>query len=185
MGKLIQFNMMTVDGFFEGINKEIDWHNVDGEFNDYAVDQLDSAAALIFGRKTYELMAGYWPSQEAETNDPVVAEKMNTISKVVFSSTLNKPDWNNTRLYKNNVEKVVSDLKKNTDKDIFVFGSANLSEALIRFKLFDEFHIMLNPVILGKGIPLFRNKSGRINLTLYQTRVFKSGNILLRYLPKY
>ena len=81
MSKMILFNMMSIDGFFEGSNKEIDWHNVDNEFNDFAIEQLNKASLLIFGRLTYELMASHWPSPSARSNDPIVAEKMNSIPK--------------------------------------------------------------------------------------------------------
>ena len=104
MRKLFVFNLVTLDGYFEGPNREIDWHNVDAEFNEYAIDMLNSVDALIFGRVTYELMASYWPTPDVIKNDPIVAEKMNTLPKIVFSRTLEKVEWNNTRLVKANIE---------------------------------------------------------------------------------
>ena len=185
MGKLILFNMMTVDGYFEGEDQSLEWHHVVTEFNDFAIEQLNSSDILVFGRVTYELMAGYWPSKDALKNDPVVAEKMNSISKIIFTKTMDKATWINTRHFRDHPELVIVELKKNSTKNIYVFSSAYLSETFNRFKLFDEFRIMLNPIILGKGIPLFNNIPGQINLTLHQSRVFKSWNILLQYLPKY
>jgi dihydrofolate reductase len=183
MKKIILFNMMTLDGFFEGPEKEIDWHNVDEEFNDFAIGQLDEASLLIFGRITYQLMAGYWPTEDAVKNDPVVAAKMNSIPKVVFSNLLVRTDWNNTILRKGNVSEVVGELKKEYDKDIFIFGSGNLAMSLASKNLIDEYRIMVNPVLLGRGNPLFRALPGKINLKLISTKVFRSGNVLLCYEP--
>jgi dihydrofolate reductase len=90
MRKIIFQVMVSLDGFFEGLNREIDWHNVDGEFNDYAIDLLNNVDTLLFGRVTYQLMAGYWPTTTAITNDPIVADKMNSLSKIVFSKTLQR-----------------------------------------------------------------------------------------------
>src|SRR5215475_12796140 len=97
MRKLFSFNMMTLDGFFEGATPwDISWHNVDDEFNEFAIEQMETIGTLLFGRVTYEGMANYWPSPEALTNDPVVAGLMNSIPKIVFSKTLDKVEWNNT-----------------------------------------------------------------------------------------
>jgi dihydrofolate reductase len=100
MRKVIVFNMVTLDGFIEGPNREIDWHNTDGEFNDYSINQLDFADGLIFGRVTYQLMVSYWPTQSAQKDDPIVAGRMNDLPKIVFSRTLERVEWNNTRLVK-------------------------------------------------------------------------------------
>lgn len=100
MGQLIFFNMMTLDGFFESENKELDWHTVDDEFNKFSIDQLNSADNLIFGRKTYEMMADYWPTKKAKSDDPIIAKKMNSIEKIVFSKMLDNTNWENTILYR-------------------------------------------------------------------------------------
>jgi dihydrofolate reductase len=183
MKKIILFNMVTLDGFFEGPDKEIDWHNVDEEFNDFAIDQLDEASVLIFGRITYELMAGYWPTSDALKNDPAVAEKMNSLPKVVFSNMLVRADWNNTVLKKGNIFETINDLKETHDKDIFIFGSGNLAMTLTNLNLIDEYRLMLNPVLLGRGNPLFSSLAERLKLRLINSRVFRSGNVLLCYEP--
>ena len=90
--------MVTVDGYFAGPNGEIDWHQVDAEFNDFAIHQLNSADLLLFGRVTYQLMADYWPTPMAIKDDAIIAKKMNTINKLVFSKTLETAEWENTRL---------------------------------------------------------------------------------------
>ena len=148
MRKIIFQMMITVDGFFEGPNKELDWHNVDGEFNDYGIDLLNNVDTLLFGRVTYQLMASYWPSATAVTNDPIVINKMNNLSKIVFSKTLSSVEWNNTRLIKENIGEEISNLKKKPGKDIAIFGSSDLALTFIQLDLIDEYRIILNPVVL-------------------------------------
>ena len=181
MRKVILFNMVTLDGFFERINHSIDWHTVDKEFNGFAIEQLNSAEILIFGRKTYELMAGYWPSLAATNDDPMVAFKMNTISKIVVSRTLKKVDWENTRLIKENIKEEITTLKNQSGKDLYLFGSAELASVFIKMKLIDEFRIMINPVAIGQGKALFVDLHNDLHFRLLKTRKFISGNILLYY----
>lgn len=183
MRKVIFQIMISVDGFFEGLNREIDWHNVDAEFNDYAVDLLNNVDILLFGRITYELMAGYWPTETAVTNDSVVAGKMNSLQKVVISKTLQKSDWNNTILIKDNIEAEIRKLKEQPGKDIAIFGSSDLAVTLIPSGLIDEYRIIVNPVVLGNGKPLFKGINNKLNLKLIKSKVFNSGNVLLYYQP--
>jgi dihydrofolate reductase len=175
--------MISLDGFFEGQGKEIDWHNVDSEFNDFAIEQLDNASLLIFGRATYKLMAEYWPSSAALRNDPVIARKMNSMPKIVFSKTLMRVNWENTTI-KDNIGEVKK-LKLDNDRDILIFGSANLASSFINCKLIDEFRIMINPILLGRGNPLFKSLDERLKLKILRTRSFHSGNVLLYYKPLY
>jgi dihydrofolate reductase len=181
MSKVILFNMMTLDGFFEDANGSIDWHMVDEEFNDFSVEQVKNAEGLIFGRKTYELMASYWPTPAAIGDDPAVAKHMNDISKIVFSRSLNQVHWQNTRLVKGDAAEAVRQLKAHSVQDWFIFGSANLASALIPHGLIDEYRIMLNPVILGTGRPLFQNIQAPFELKLMDSRTFGNGNVLLYY----
>ncbi len=184
MRKIILFNMISVDGYFEGINQSIEWHNVDDEFNVFAIEQLNDADLLIFGRKTYDLMAGYWPTISATTDDPTVAFKMNTIPKIVFSRTMEKAEWNNTKIVRENITEEITNLKNQAGKDIFIFGSADLASSLRELDLIDEYRIMINPVVLGSGKPLFVNINNKLNLKLLKTRIFNSGNVLLYYVTK-
>ena len=183
MRKVILFNMVTLDGFFEGPNGEIDWHNVDEEFNEFAVHQVNTADGLIFGRVTYELMASYWPTPAAQAADPIVAEKMNTMPKIVFSRTLNSVDWNNTRLVKGDAAEEISKIKQQPGRDLLIFGSADLASNLTNLGLIDEYRIMVNPVVLGKGNPLFKDIKEKLNLRLLKTKTFGNGNVLLYYEP--
>lgn len=175
--------MVTLNGYFEGPNKEIDWHNVDGECNEYAIDMLNSVDMLLFGRVTFELMASYWPTPDAIKNDPIVAEKMNTLSKIVFSKTLDEVAWQNTKLVRDNIEEETKNMKKQPGKDMVLLGSGSIMSEFAQRGLIDEYRIMVNPVVLGNGKPLFTGIKDRLNLKLTNTRIFKSGNVLLYYRP--
>jgi dihydrofolate reductase len=183
MSKLILFNMMTLDGFVAGPENEIDWHHVDAEFNDFAIDQLDKAGGLVFGRVTYLGMMSWWPTPQAIANDPIIAGKMNSIPKYVFSRTLKSADWNNTRLFKDNAVAEMAALKKQQPKDLYIFGSANLAGTFRATGLIDEYRLMLNPVAIRRGMPMFTGGAERIELKLLGARPFKSGNVLLTYAP--
>jgi dihydrofolate reductase len=180
----VVFQMMTsIDGFFEGPNKEIDWHNVDEEFNEYAVDFLDSVDTLVFGRITYELMAGYWPTSKANEDDPRVAERMNGLTKIVYSSTLEKVEWNKSKLIRHNIADEIARQKLRQCKDIAIFGSSDLAVTLIPQGLIDEYRIIVNPVFIGKGKTLLSGLDYRLNLKLISSKTFRSGNVLLCYAP--
>ncbi len=181
MRKLYAFNMVTIDGFFEGPERELDWHNVDGEFNEFAVDQLKKADTLLFGRVTYELMSGYWPTAAALNDDPTVAGMMNGFPKIVFSRSLERAKWNNTRLVKDNAAEEIRKLKTQPGKEMAILGSANLISTLLPLRLIDEYRIIINPVVLGRGNPLFKGTDDKITLKLLNTKIFKSGNVLLSY----
>ena len=183
MRKLFSFNMVTLDGFFEGSNHEIDWHNVDGEFNEFAIEQTGTVDVLLFGRVTYQMMASYWPTPSAIANDPVVAGQMNRVPKIVFSRTLEKAEWNNTRLIRDGIAEEILKLKQQPGKDLALFGSADLLSTLMQLDLIDEHRIMVNPVVLGSGNPLFKRTKDRLNLKLIKTRTFGNGNVLLCYQP--
>jgi dihydrofolate reductase len=181
MRKVI-FQMLTsIDGYFEGENRDIAWHNVDEEFNEYAINFLNSIDTIIFGRVTYELMANYWPTPAALKDDPAVSEKMNGIKKIVFSRTLEKAEWNNTTLFKENFMEVMTKLKKESGKNMAIFGSSDLAVSFIQVGLIDEFRIIVNPVVLGKGKTIFNGIKERLNLKLVKAEVFKSGKVMLYY----
>ncbi|HTX91791.1 MAG TPA: dihydrofolate reductase family protein [Anaerolineales bacterium] len=181
MGKLIAFDMVTLDGFFAGPNGEIDWHRVDAEFNEFAVAQLNSVETLVFGRITYQMMAGYWPSPEAVKDDPVVAGLMNSKPKIVVSRTLHQADWNNTRLIGKNVDEELARLKQQPRQDLILMGSGNLAATLANMNLIDEIRLIVVPVVLGRGRGLFEGVDGPRELRLVNTRTFGNGNVLLTY----
>jgi dihydrofolate reductase len=181
--KLYSFMMVTLDGCYEGPNQQFDWPNVDAEFDEFAIAQLNDTDVLLFGRVTYEGMASYWPTQAAREDDPVVAELMNTLPKIVVSTTLTSADWANTRLVGANVAEEIAKLKQEPGKGLAIMGSSNLVVSLIGMGLVDELRVMVNPVVLGGGRSLFRSTEDRLPLELLQTRTFRSGNVLLTYRP--
>jgi dihydrofolate reductase len=183
MRKLIAFNLVTLDGFFEGPDHDINWHNVDDEFNEFAIEQTSSLGTLLFGRVTYQMMEAFWPTPMAIQTDPIVAGLMNGLPKVVFSRSLEKAEWNNTRLIKDHIAEEVTALKQQTGKDMAVFGSADLLTTLIQMDLVDEHRLLVNPIVLGSGSPIFKNVKNSFKLKLIKTRVFQNGNILLCYTP--
>jgi len=184
MRKVFLFNMTTLDGFFEGSNQDISWHNADEEFNEFAIAQLNEVDTLLFGRVTYQGMASYWPTEFAIKDDPEVAGLMNSLPKVVFSRTLDKAEWNNTKLVKDNAAGEVLKLKEQPGKDIAIFGSSDLAVTLAESGLIDEYRIIVNPVFLGGGTPLLKGIKEKLNLKLLEARIFKSGNVLLYYAPE-
>jgi dihydrofolate reductase len=183
MRKIFVFIMVSLDGFFEGPDHELDWHNVDAEFNKFAAEQLNEVDTLLFGWKTYELMAGFWPTGAAKQDSPVIAEKMNALPKIAFSRKERKVEWHNTRLITGNVGGEIMKLKNQPGKNIAIFGSSNLCVNLIQMGLIDEFRIMVNPVVLGRGHTLFHGINDKLSLKLLKTRTFNSGNVLLYYQP--
>lgn len=175
--------MISLDGFFEGENHDLSWHNVDQEFVAFAIEQLKEIDTIIFGKTTYEMMASFWPSETAKKDDPITAALMTETSKIVFSRTLETADWKNTKLIKENLENEIKKLKEQPGKDIAVFGSNNLSVQLLQLGLLDEVRIMINPVAICKGTLLFSGIQNKISLTLLKTRVFANGNVLIHYQP--
>ncbi len=181
MVKLIVFNMISLDGFFEGPNHELDWHVTDEEFDLFAIEQLRLVGTILFGRKTYEMMADFWPSDFAKKEDPIVAELMNSLPKIVFSRTLKSADWENTKLVKENIIDEIRKLKETAEMDLILLGSADLMNFLIKENLIDEFRLMVNPIVLGRGRPLFVDPELTLKFDLLNTKPFKSGNVLLNY----
>lgn len=177
MRKVIVSNVASLDGFFESRNKELDWVLTDGEFFEYAKGLLRTADTLLFGRATYLHMANYWPTAPIDE----IAEKMNNLSKIVFSKTLQRVEWNNSRLVASSIEEEVSRLKGQPGKDMVIFGSAMLASSLLQWGLVDEYRVILQPVLLGSGSPLFRDVTERIRMKLISTTTFGSGVVLLRY----
>ena len=182
MRTLFSFQLVSLDGFFEGPKRELDWHNVDEEFHEFADRQLRTVDTLLFGRVTYQMMASFWPA--ATESDPMIASKMNALPKLVCSRTLTTVEWNNSRLIKGDITEEVSKLKKQPGKDIALFGSGTVLSALMEANLIDEHRIMIAPIVLGSGNPLFKKLERRQPLKLLRTTTFKSGNVLLVYAPK-
>ena len=180
MGKLIMWNLITIDGFFEGANKwDLDFHNTvwGDELEQLSIQQLNQCHALVFGRITYEGMAAYW---KTATGEAEVARFMNILPKIVFSRTIKNADWNNARIAKEDIAGEIAELKQ-SPKDSYIFGSADLSATLMNLRLIDEYRICVAPVVLGRGTPLFKSSSEQVPLQLLNTQVLKNGGVILRY----
>jgi dihydrofolate reductase len=180
MRKLFWQMSVTLDGFMEGPNRELD-HTAqfsDPDFDRYAGEMLQSIDGILLGRVTYQLFAGYWPSATGPD-----ADRLNQLPKTVFSRTLKKVDWNNSRLLAGNVGEEVARLKRQPGRDLALFGSASLAATLIRLGLIDEYRILVTPVILGAGTPMFRDVDSVLNLKLVKAATWSSGTVALWYRP--
>jgi dihydrofolate reductase len=185
MGKIVMFNMVSVDGYFAGEDGNIDWHVVDDEFNKYAVETLKNIDTILFGRLTYQLFESFWPialkDPKTGQEDRVIAQAIDDATKIVFSTTLDQVTWNNSKLCNYIVPEDIEKLKQKDGKDIVIYGSGMIVRELTNLGLIDEYRFMVAPVILGKGKSLFENVNKK-NLKLAETREFKSsGNVLLSY----
>ena len=186
MRKLNAFNFVTLNGYFKGPNGDVSWHRHGTEENEYASEGLKSGGTLLFGRVTYEMMASYWPTPIALNNDPLVAEGMNSADKIVFSRTLKRAEWNNTRVMKDNIVQEIKKMKSDSGgpgKDMTLLGSGTILTQFAEQGLIDEYQIMVDPVVLGDGTPIFKDFKGKLDLKLTGTKTFKSGVVLLSYQP--
>jgi dihydrofolate reductase len=183
MGKLSVFNFITLNGYFKGPNGDISWHRHGREENEYSVESLASGSTLLFGRVTYEMMAGYWPTPQAIKDNPAVARGMNEADKIVFSRTLKKAEWNNTRLVRDNMVEEIEKMKEIQGKGMTILGSGSILTQFADEGLIDEYQFMVDPVVLGEGTPIMKGLKRTLDLKLAWTRTFKSGVVLLCYRP--
>lgn len=187
MRKIIVSEMISIDGFFADENNGIDWHIVDEEFDEYAVRLLDEADTLLFGRVTYELFEGYWPKVEEDPRtsliDKKIAQSISQSKKIVYSQTLHSVNWNNVELQKNISLEVINKLKHQSGKDIVIYGSGTIVSQLTNLNVIDEYRFFVAPVALGKGKTLFKDVAQWLKLTLVDVTTFKTGVVVLRYVP--
>jgi dihydrofolate reductase len=182
MRKVIYSPMVSLDGFVEGPNREIDWGLVDEELHTYINDQQSQIDTYLFGRRMYEVMT-YWDTAGTDLSNPEYilefARIWQGIPKIVFSKTLEHVQGN-ARLSQGNIVEEITQLKAQPGKDMGV-GGATIAATLMRLDLIDEYQLFINPVILGSGTPMFPSLNNKINLRLVETRRFGSGVVLLRY----
>ena len=186
MRKLVVFNHVSLDGYFTDANGDMSFahqDNPDAEWDAFAAGNASGGGVLLFGRITYELMASFWPTPFAAEQMPVVAERMNNLPKVVFSRTLDRASWNNTKLAKGDMTDEIRKMKKEPGEDMAILGSGSIVSQLVQHGLIDEYQIVVNPVALGKGRTMFDGIKERVHLNLIQTRTFGNGNVLLCYEP--
>jgi dihydrofolate reductase len=180
MRKLIMWNVVTLDGYFEGEKAwDLDFHQTvwGDELENFAVEQLKSADMVVYGTKTYKGMADYWTTTKDEGETTGL---MNKIKKVVCSSTLKTADWNNTTIVKDAVAEIPK-LKQEGDGNMLVFGSGELSASLMKADLFDEYRLCVAPVFLGKGKLLFKEGIPHQKLKLLKSQPLQTGGVILRY----
>jgi dihydrofolate reductase len=184
MRKIIVFNQVSLDGYFVDKNGDMSWaHKNDAEWNTFVADNAKGDATLLFGRITYHLMARFWPTAYAMESMPIVAEGMNRLPKVVFSRTLDKATWNNTRVVKGDLAAEVRKMKEETGSDMVIMGSGSVVSQLAQDRLIDEYEVVVNPIVLGQGRTMFEGLKEKLNLQLTKTRTFGNGNVFLSYEP--
>jgi len=184
MRKLFVFNNVTLDGYFTDANGDMSWaHKNDPEWNAFAADNAKGGGTLLFGRITYELMASFWPTPAAMESMPEVAEGMNNLPKVVFSRTLDKAEWNNTKLVKSGLVEEVRKMKSEAGEDMVILGSGSIVSQLSENGLIDEYQMVVSPIVLGKGRTMFDGVRKRLPMKRTKLRAFENGNVLLCYEP--
>ena len=183
MRKLVVFNQVSIDGYFVDGHRDMSWakQGADDEFNRFSSDRAGAGGVLLFGRVTYELMAGFWPTAEAAATLPIVAERINQLPKVVFSRTMKRARWNNTTLVKDDMVGCIRRMKSEPGEGMAILGSGNLVSQLAGTGLIDEYEFIVNPLALGAGRTIFQGMPQRLGLKLTQSRTFKSGKVFLSY----
>jgi dihydrofolate reductase len=184
MPKLIVFNHVSLDGYFVSADGDMSWAHTrkdDDEWNAFVAENASGGGALVFGRVTYQMMEGFWPTPMAAQMMPEVAERMNNLPKIVFSKTLDEAMWNNTRLIKGDLVDETRKLKEEPGEGMTIMGSGTIVAQLARAGLIDEYHIVVNPIVLGAGRTLFDGLPEKLNLKLTKSRAFGNGCVYLSY----
>ena len=186
MRRLVVFNQVTLDGYFSGVNGDISWAHQTGndpEWKEFVEENATAGGELVFGRVTYDLMKSYWPTPEALKNDPIVAERMNNLPKVVFSRTLKKATWSNTKLVKGDVAAAIRKMKNEAGNDMVIFGSGSIISQLADANLIDEYQLVVIPVVIGKGKTMFDGINRKVTMKPTRSRTFGNGKVFLSYEP--
>ena len=187
MRKLVLFLHASLDGFVEGPNGEMDigWVSYDADLEKHAKEILSTADTVIWGRGTYQMMHSYWPTMlsnpSASQHEQNHAEWIEKTAKIVFSTTLENVEWNNSRLVKEDIVEEINNLKHQPGEDMVILGSPRFAHHLMQLDLIDEYKITVSPVLIGKGLPLFQNLKEKINLKLLENKTFDSGALGLVY----
>lgn len=185
MRKVVAFLHVSLDGFVAGPHGELEWAIVDAEIEPYVDGLLSTVDTAIYGRVVYQMMERYWPTVPANPSstqhDIDHAHWVENVSKIVFSRTLEKGKWNNTRLVKENGAEEISRLKSAAGGDMMIFGSPSIVHLLAQHGLIDEYQLCLNPILLGSGISLFEGNTERVPLQLTGSKTFHSGVVGLSY----
>jgi dihydrofolate reductase len=184
MRRLSVFNHVTLDGFFTEANGDMSFAHRTGpdpEWDAFVEGNAGGGGTLVFGRKTYDMMAGFWPTPTAEKMMPVVAERMNNLPKVVFSRTMKRASWNNTTHVTGDLASAVRTLKRESKQDMVILGSGSIVSQLTELRLIDAYQFVVDPVVLGRGRTMFDTVTSKVPLRLTASRTFGNGNVLLSY----
>jgi dihydrofolate reductase len=187
MRKLGVFNSVSLDGYFATRDGHIAWSHrekEDEEWSAFVSGNASGDGQLLLGRVTYDVMMQYWPTPLAKQNDPVVADRMNSLPKVVFSRTLGTATWRNTTVVSGDIAAAVRQMKQEPGPDMVVLGSGSIVSQFAREGIIDEYQIVVLPYVLGKGRTMFDGVDVPLNLALTKTRQFRNGNVLLCYEPR-
>ncbi|MDI3320964.1 dihydrofolate reductase family protein [Pinibacter soli] len=185
MRKIISFMHISLDGFVAGPNGEMNWIKVDEEIFDHVGKRISEGDTALYGRVTYQMMENYWPTvgdkPNASKHDIEHSKWYNNVQKIVLSKTMTEEDLRNTKIISDNLPERINDLKQQAGNEILLFGSPTATHSLIQLNLIDGYWLFVNPIILGRGIPLFENIKDKIKLTLSNSRQFTSGVTELSY----
>ena len=185
MRNLTFFMHTSLDGFVAGLNGEMNWINVDNEMFDFVATMTDKANTALYGRVTYEMMQSYWPTAgehpNASKHDREHSAWYNKVSKIVLSKTISEKGLDNTTVISDQLADNINKIKKQGGKNILIFGSPRASQSLLNQGLIDEFWLFVNPIILGHGMPLFKDITGTTKLKLVESKTFSCGVIALHY----
>ncbi|HXU27919.1 MAG TPA: dihydrofolate reductase family protein [Bacteroidia bacterium] len=188
MRNLIFFMHTSLDGFVAGPNGEMNWITLDEALFDFVGTMTDKADAALYGRVTYEMMQAYWPKAgekpNASKHDKEHSAWYNKVSKIVLSKTLSEKGLNNTTVISDHLAENINKIKKQDGKNILIFGSPRASHSLLSAGLIDEFWLFVNPILLGKGMPLFKDITETTKLKLIESKTFACGVIALHYETK-
>lgn len=188
MRSLVFFMHASLDGFVAGTKGELNWVTVNDEIFEFVSTMTARADTALYGRVTFQMMEAYWPKAgekpNASKHDKEHSIWYKNVAKVVLSKTLDETGLKNTKVIRDNLQKNITQLKQSQDggsKNILIFGSPGASHSLLEFGLIDEYWIFVNPILLGEGIPLFKNVNDRVKLKLLESKTFTSGVIALHY----
>jgi dihydrofolate reductase len=181
MAKLSVFNFASLNGYYKGPNGDISWHRHGAEEAEYSAESMKSKNILLFGRVTYDMMVSFWPTSMALERAPKEAKGINDAEKIVFSTTMDKAEWNNTRVIKGDIINEMKKLKQTSPHDMTILGSGSIITQFADAGLIDEYQIMLDPVVLGDGATMFKGMKHKLDFDLISVKTFKSGTVLLSY----
>jgi len=186
MRKIISFMHISLDGFVAGPNGEMNWIKVDEELFDYVGKRISETDTALYGRVTYQMMESYWPTAgdapDASKHDIEHSRWYKSANKIVLSKTMKEEGLTNTKIISNNLSERINEIKQQTGSEIALFGSPSATHSLIEQNLIDGYWLFVNPIILGQGIPLFKDTKEKTKLKLLGTRQFTSGVVELNYI---